>query len=293
MRIDWSRLAEPQADQHDTQVAWELVTTTTSPLRRVPHRRRLPAGAPTFCEGAVAIRYIAEEPPGAPRNANGPLGHPNLELAAAYVRRWPAAYQQFRALMDTFHPMIDTMVPPEQWNLQIGSNSHSDEDKFGTMYATVYDPVGTAEAMVHELAHNKLRALGVYVESAQRLVTNPPDELFESPVRKDRMRPMTAVLHAQFSFIHVTQLDLCMLETETDARARDAMLTMLAWNVPRMALGFDEIRSAIRVDAMGRLFIDSFFAWSARVIEAGARLLDEMEVPARAPERTPTALPTD
>ena len=287
MRIEWSRLAEPQSDQHDTRVAWELVTTTTSPHRRVPHRRRLPGSAPTICDGAVALRYIAENPPGAPRNANGPLDHPNLERAATYLRRWSAAYQQFRALMDSFHPMIDTAIPIERWNIQIGSNSHSDEDKFGTMYGTFYDPIGTAEAMVHEMAHNKLRALGVYVESAQRLVTNDPSQLFESPVRKDRMRPMTAVLHAQFSFIHVTDLDLRMLAVETEPRERDAMLSMLAWNVPRMELGFDEIRNDIRVDAMGRQFIDGFFAWSDRVIEEGNRRLDELRIPRRPLERTP------
>lgn len=291
MRIEWSRLAEPQTDQHDTRVAWELVTTTTSPMRRVPHRRRLPHGAPTICDGAVALRYIAETPPGAPRNANGPLGHPNIERAVGYLRRWPAAYQQFRALMDTFHPMIDTAIPLERWNIQIGSNSHSDEDKFGTMYGTCYDPIGTAEAMVHEMAHNKLRALGIYVESAQRLVTNDPSELFESPVRKDRMRPMTAVLHAQFSFIHVTDLDLRMLATETDPRERDAMLSMLAWNVPRMELGHDEIRNDIRVDAMGRQFIDGFFAWSDRVIDQGNRVLSEFGVAKRALERTPLEAP--
>lgn len=291
MRIEWNRMAEPQDDLHDSRVVWDLVTTTTSPVRRVPHRRRLPQGAPTLFDGAVAIRYIADVPPGAPQNANGPLQHPNMEQAVEYVRRWPAAYQQFRMLMDTFHPMIDTRIPLERWNVQLGSNSHSDEDKFGTMYATVFDPIGTAEAMVHEMAHNKLRGLGIYVEAAQRLITNAPDQLFESPIRKDRMRPMTAVLHAQYSFIHVTQLDLKMLAVETDTRVRDGILSMLAWNVPRMELGYDEIRSSIRVDAMGQMFIDGFFAWSDRVIEEGNQALREMGVAKRPLERTPGIAP--
>ncbi|NDD27738.1 MAG: HEXXH motif domain-containing protein [Proteobacteria bacterium] len=291
VRIEWNRMAEPQDDLHDSRVVWDLVTTTTSPVRRVPHRRRLPQGAPTLFDGAVAIRYIADVPPGAPQNANGPLQHPNMEQAVEYVRRWPAAYQQFRMLMDTFHPMIDTRIPPERWNVQLGSNSHSDEDKFGTMYATVFDPIGTAEAMVHEMAHNKLRGLGIYVEAAQRLITNAPDQLFESPIRKDRMRPMTAVLHAQYSFIHVTQLDLKMLAVETDTRVRDGILSMLAWNVPRMELGYDEIRSSIRVDAMGQMFIDGFFAWSDRVIEEGNQALREMGVAKRPLERTPGIAP--
>jgi hypothetical protein len=290
MRIEWRRLAEPQDDQHDSRVCWEMVTTTTSPQRRVPHRRRLPGRSPTIFDGAVAIRYIADVCPGAPVNADGPLDHPNIAQAVEYVRRWPQAYRQFRFLMDSFHPMIDVRIPPERYNVQRGSNSHSDEDKFGTMYGTVFDPIGLAEAMVHEMAHNKLRGLGIFVESAQRMITNRPDELFESPIRKDRMRPMSAVLHAQYSFIYVTALDLHMIGGESDPGIRAAMFSLLAYNIPRMELGHDEIRKAIKVDAMGQQFIDGFFEWSERVIGEGNRVLIEHGVEKRQPERTPAAV---
>lgn len=293
MRIDWRRCAEPQADHHDTDVCWEFVTTTTAPMRRQVHRRRLPGTSPTIFDGAVAVRYIAPTAAGFPRNDNGPLDHPNISRAVEFVRRWPEAFRQFRFIMDSFHPMIDTTVPPEEYNIRLGSNSHSDEDKFGTMYGTIFDAVGLSEAMVHELAHNKLRGLGVFVESAQRLITNPPDEMYESPIRKDRMRPMTAVLHAQYSFIYVTQLDLKMLPPETDAFNRQAMLSLLANNVPRMELGYDEIRKNIRVDAMGQQFIDGFFEWSDRVIEEGNRVLAEHKIDKLVPERTPAIATQD
>ena len=289
VRIDWSRCAEPQPDQHDSVACWDLVTTTTTPVRSRPHRRRLPGGDPTIFDGAVAVRYIADVVPGAPRNAHGPLEHPNLALAAEYLRRWPEAYLQFRTLMDSIHPMIDTQIPLSAYGRARGSNSHSDEDRFGTMYGTVHDPVGLSEAMVHEMAHNKLRGLGVYVERAFRIVTNPPDQLFESPIRKDRPRPMSAVLHAQYSFIYVTQLDLKCLAEETDPVVADAWLSMLALNVPRMELGFEEIRRSIALDATGRLFIDGFFAWSERVISEGTRLLDRHGVPCVPPVRTDMA----
>lgn len=274
MRIEWERCAEPQDDQHDTDVVLDFVTNTVCPQRRAPHRRRRPGAAPTIFDGAVAVRYIAEVCPGHPRNQNGPLRHPHIQRAVDYVRRWPAAFRQFQRIMDTFHPMIDVTVPPEEYGTRLGSNSHADEDKFGTMYGTIFDPIGLAEAMVHEMAHNKLRGLGVFVETANRIVTNPPDELYESPIRKDRLRPMCAVLHAQYSFIYVTALDLKMIEVECDELARHNMLSLLANNVPRMEAGYDEIRASIRLDPPGRLFVEGFFRWSDRVLAEGNRLLE-------------------
>ena len=47
-----------------------------------------------------------------------------------------------------------------------GSASHAFESHVGTMCATVADPVGLAQALVHELAHTKLRCLGIWLESA-------------------------------------------------------------------------------------------------------------------------------
>jgi len=275
MRIEWDRCAEPQDDEHDTDVIWNLVTTTVTPIRRQIHRRRLPEGSPTIFDGAVAVRYFNQFVPGYPRNDHGRLDHPNIWAAADYVRRWPQAYLQFRRLMDSFHPMIDRNVPESEYNIRLGSNSHSDEPMFGAMYASYFDPLGTAEAMVHEMAHNKLRGLGVYVEWAQRIITNPPDELFESPIRKDVLRPMTAVLHAQYSFIHVTQLDLKMIAAETDETMIPKMLFLLAANVPRMEEGFDEMRRNAKLDATGELFMDAFNRWSDKVIEEGNRLLEK------------------
>ena len=51
-------------------------------------------------------------------------------------------------------------------------------------------------------------------ESATAIVGNDPAQRHVSPIVKDRTRPMTAVLHAQYSYVHVTALDLHMLEAE-------------------------------------------------------------------------------
>ncbi|HET8774974.1 MAG TPA: HEXXH motif-containing putative peptide modification protein [Thermoanaerobaculia bacterium] len=272
--IDWARMAEPQDDQYDTRVTLALATTGGSPLRPEPYVRRSSAGLPTIPGTDVALRYLDQRELAPPRFALAPPDHPNLPKALAYLRRWPAAYEQFLALIDSVHACVDPTIPPEMRVLASGSCSHSHEQWFGTICVTVDDPIGCAQAFVHEMAHQKLRALGVSVESAWRLVTNDPGELFPSPIRIGVARPMTAVLHAQYSFIYIVELDLRMLAEERDPAIRERMLQLLMRNVVRMEAGHDTLARNVRTDDAGARFLDAFLAWSLRAIEAGYDTLD-------------------
>jgi hypothetical protein len=271
--IDWSRMAAPQADGYDTDVCLALATTSGSILRPLPYVRRPAGGALTICDGAVAVRPGPTPVLGGPRFGRAPPDHPNLPAAAAYLRRWPAAYAQFTRLVDTIDPYLEA-IPPRLEPVTLGSCSHSLEEDFGVICATVNNALGLAQAMVHEMAHQKLRALGVSFESASRLVTNDPAVLLDSPIRKDRRRPMTAVFHAQYSFIHVTCLDLHMITGEADPVVRDHLLMLLARNVPRMEAGMEELTGRVETDAAGSVFVAAFLAWAAEVIRAGNAVLD-------------------
>jgi HEXXH motif-containing protein len=272
--IDWARMAEPQDDQYDTRVTLAMATTRGSPLRPEPYVRRPSEDLPTIEGTDVAIRYLDQPELAPPRFALAPPDHPNLPKAVAYLRRWTAAYEQFLALIDSVHPCVDPKIPPAMRDLASGSCSHSHEQWFGTVCVTIDDPIGCAQALVHEMAHQKLRALGVSVERAWRLVTNDPAELFPSPIRIGIARPMTAVLHAQYSFIHVVELDLRMLAGEGEPRARDHILQLLLRNVVRMEAGHETLARNVRTDADGARFIDAFLAWSRRAIENGFDTLD-------------------
>jgi HEXXH motif-containing protein len=194
--------------------------------------------------------------------------HPNVAAGAAFLARWPAAYAQFSRLVDTVYPYTD----PQQASLgegALGSSSHSYEEDFGSVHATVDNALGFAQALIHEMAHQKLRALGVSIETAERLIANDPSQRFESPIRKDQTRPMTAVFHAQYSFIHVTALDLHMLAAAQTERERQHILMLPARNVPRMQEGYEEVSRHIETDAAGRLFVDAFMKWSRDVLQRG------------------------
>ena len=267
--IDWSRMAEPQDDRYDTVTALRLIEEEVTPWRPHASAREPVQDAPSVCDGTVAIA-IRDMPllPG-PRFAPVNELHPNFTKALDYVGRWPAAIAQFPEIIHTVQCFTDTTVAP-----RLGSASHSVNDRFGVIGLTVDCPLATAQAVVHETAHNKLRAMGVANEDAIRIVVNPPTDLFSSPVVVDQLRPMSAVLHAEYSFIHVTQLDLMMLEREEDDQIRADILVLLARNVPRMEAGFVTIQRHIRTDKAGEVFIDAFLDWSDRVLRAGRRVLE-------------------
>ncbi len=271
--VDWSRMAAPQQDGYDTEMTLRLAEHGGTSLRPLPYRRRPIDGAVTCCDGKVAVRQAPER--GLMTDAILParLDHPNIAKGGALLARWPEAYAQFVRLVDTVYPYTDP-VQASLGEAALGSSSHSYEEDFGSVHATVDNALGFAQALIHEMAHQKLRALGVSIETAARLITNDPSQQFESPIRKDRKRPMPAVLHAQYSFIYVTALDLHMLAAAGGEGERQCILMLLARNVPRMQEGYEEVSRNIKTDAAGGLFLDAFMDWSEQVLQRGQSELD-------------------
>lgn len=272
--IDWVRIAEPQNDHYDTDVILDIVHNSP-PRALTPYPNELHGGERRIFDDSVTVGYMAETPEHPNYyDLNGPIGDTLIDEAVEFVRRWEPAFDQFRRIMARFHPLA------ARTDLgRLGSMSHSSEQLFGTMFATVSSSHALAQAFVHEMGHNKLRALGIFFESAEGLILNAPDEMFASPIRKDKPRPMMAVLHAQYSFMHVTALDIANLEAEiASGEHPDRMknwVSLLARNTPRMEEGYPEIQRNIRLDENGREFIDGFFAWSDRVLARGNELLME------------------
>jgi hypothetical protein len=270
---DWSRVAVPQADGYDTRILLEFREQEDLPLRPFPPRYRAFDGAATFCDGRVAIRLASEHNLMPSNLLPASLDHPNLAAAANLLARWPEAYSQFTQLVDTVYPYIDPQqVVLGQWAL--GSSSNSSSDELGSLHATVDNTLGLAQALVKEMAHQKLRSLGVAASAANRLIVNDSSEQFESPVRKDRLLPMTAVFHVQYSFMHVTALDLYMLARAESEWERQCILMLLARNIPRMQAGCEVISSRIRTDDAGEPFLEAFMNWSRGILQSSQAELD-------------------
>jgi hypothetical protein len=269
--IDWARIAEPQQDQYDTDVILTLAMTTTSLERPAPYVRTPIGDAPTVFDGSVAVRYVyhnwEESDFLATHYLDAPLNHSNLKAAAELVRTWPVAFEQCKRVLDSIHPAIDPRIPFIGAEIYRGSACHSYGRLFGTMWTTIHCPYGTAEAIVHEMAHQKLRALGLSFEHATCIVANDPSERYESPIVKDRLRPMTAVVHAEYSYVHVTNLDIRMIAAEGEEARRAALLPVLTRNVARIQEGYDTIQKHFRPGLHGAEFMSSFSDWTRRTIQ--------------------------
>ena len=264
---DWSRMAVPQADGYDTRILLEFREHEDLPLRPFPHRCRAFEGAATFCDGRVTIRFASEHGLMPSNLLPASLDHPNLAAAANLLARWPEACSQFTQLVDTVYPYTDPQQAVfGQWAL--GSSSNSSSDELGSLHVTVDSALGLTQALLKEMAHQKLRSLGVAASGANRLIVNDSTEQFESPVRKDRLLPMTAVFHGQYSFMHVTALDLHMLARAESEWERQCILMLLARNIPRMQAGCEVISSHIRTDAAGEPFLEAFMNWSRSILQS-------------------------
>ena len=293
--LQWSMLAEPQADEYDTEVILALAATTTSPERLQPYVRTPPGNSPSVFDGQVAVRYVYHSLPDfAPLKAqypDAPANHRNIGIAAEHVRKWPVAFRQCQRLLEAIHPGMDPAMPLESDEIYRGSLCHSYECLFGTMWSTIFCPIALAEAIVHEMAHQKLRVLGVSFESARTIVGNKQSDTYISPIIKDRRRPMTAVLHAEYSYVHVTALDIHLFKAERDAARRKALAEVLERNMLRIEEGYGTLQEQFKPGEHGREFMEGFLRWTERTIAEAAELLGRKGSTAVRPVQTMKPVP--
>lgn len=187
-----------------------------------------------------------------------PFDHPNLAAAVELLKKWDVGYRQFVAVLRGVEPRLIASPPGGRTGY---SMCDSDEGTrlLQTMWTTVDDPIAIAENFVHELAHQKLFALGVYKETSLGIIANDPQERFESAVRAVP-RPMQAILHATYAYCYVAQLDWKLL----DAREVDSgfMSRRLKQNQQRVRMGLATLLESAKVDSCGAAFIDGVKSWA-------------------------------
>ena len=256
--IAWEKLARPLPNLYDAAVILAFASAEQSPRCGRRYTRRTPAsGERTFFGGEISVRHLSTvcNLPSLPFAENGPLDAPQIDTAESLIRNWPEGYEAFAVLMDTLSPIISRGASEY-------SASHSEEDLFGTMYATVHDPLALAECCVHEMAHHKLRALGVGVNRARTILRNSPDELYVSPIIKDRKRPMSAVLHATYAFLHVLELLIAVATKETRPAFRTTAIARMARDGTRVEEGVQVIRESGVFDGNGVAFFSGLSEWA-------------------------------
>ena len=241
--VDWGLLAVPQLDGLDAKWTRYLARDTW-----------YPPILPSVINGQVQIRELPLEYREMFQSA--PLDHPNIKRAEELLNRWPEGAATVGQLVKCFCP-VDSSENEGRRGVQCGSLTLP-----GWILATVYDPIGLAEGWVHEAAHIKLRLLGIEFENWDNLLlNNSPEELYESPIRKDKMRPMGAVLHGLYSYTYVTALDQRLYETAEGHIEKSNTAEYLDLNRDRIREGRKTVMRHAVPTERGAEFLRGLFAW--------------------------------
>lgn len=268
--IDWKRMASPQQDGYDSRMILYMAANTS------PCKGNEVAGEYGLCFGGkVKVTYFCNKVMAPPRYTDAPLDHPNLAQAQSLLKCWPEMYSQLEMLLKLIHPFWDTTITEDFKDIFIGSSSYSASLPFGHICATVDNAVGLAQALVHETAHHKLRAMGILEKEAERLLVNPAGEGYYSPMDKKKRCSMTVLFHDFYTFAHLVAFNLNLLKHDEDGERRDLILQVLAKNLTRVEFGYRQVLDNIKTDREGEEFCRSVLEWVKGLMDEGIDLLRE------------------
>lgn len=211
--------------------------------------------------------------------ADASLDHPAIGLAAELLATWPEQLAEAAFLWSRIYPIQRANLGDDRSVHGYGCTCGGVAGAPFEVYATVYDPLGFLEGIVHEFGHWKLHTLGVHLMTwPTAFLENDFEELYESPIRKDIERPMGAVVHAHYSYLHVTEIALRRLEHDVAGFPDEpAYVDGLRRNLERMIEGHATLAASARPGELGRGFFDNVGAWGLDVIERAERMLGRLE----------------
>ncbi|RZS99197.1 aKG-HExxH-type peptide beta-hydroxylase [Aquimarina brevivitae] len=249
---DWEKMAVMQPDSSDTNLFLHYSQDTS-----FVKTAAATAGEPTIF-GTTALRHFDWPASFLEEFQHAPFDHPSIKKAEELLKLWPEAYHQIGALITAFNPvLIKGVVDSEDY---AGSNSHQPKNTLGAIWATVHNPLLLAQALVHEMAHNKLFCLGQHFESKLPLFINGDEELFDSPIRLDIPRPMAALFHGVYAFTHVLKLDRILYQQKPNLK--NTLLSLMLHNALRLKKGIEIISKNAKLTDQGKAFVNSFIPWA-------------------------------
>lgn len=251
---DWKVMAVPQIDGSDNKLFVKYVRNST--LQLEPEAKE---DEPKLFNNRVALRHFALDDDFLQKYEHASFSHSSIQEAEHLIALWPEIYEQCGVILNAFNPLLLKGI--EDQKNHGGSNSYQPKNTLGAVCATVHNPILLAQALVHGLAHNKLFSLGQHFESQAPLFKNEKDELFDSPVRLDILRPISAVFHGIYAFAHVLVLDRILFE-KSNSYDKTQFLGLLKLNALRVKKGAALIEKCAKLTSKGEAFVGSFLKWA-------------------------------
>jgi hypothetical protein len=265
MTIDWSRVAKPQDDGYDIQILRQHLVASRG------WEKHQPNSVLTMCEGMVAIddeRYFAGPTMASFVEIHERMPSPeDIAKVEKYLKGWPTGYLSLQGFLDEFWPKAFRKPHPGVRGSSSGNEIHEGKN---CVYVTVDDPQGCAAGIYHETGHLRLKALGIDLETHDgRLLQNAPTELYDSPVRFDKKRPMSAVVHGLYSWLMFCENDIQCGELYN----REDSCIYLQGNIPKIANGLNEVRCHLKTTEAGATFFDSMLSWGDDIVRRGQAMI--------------------
>jgi len=204
-------------------------------------------------EGSAVRLALVDDNPLAALEAHPDKAGNALDLGGQPITRWAEALEGALALVGTHLPafrgeieaVLQQVVPvghDEERHL-----SASVQEAIGTIYLSLHpNPMTMAEAVIHEVSHNKLAAL----LELDPVLHNDRAEAYASPVRPDP-RPLHGVLLAVHAFLPVAALYAAMIEAGVPGSDHPSFLRRHAAIVAGNHEGAEVLRAHARPTALG------------------------------------------
>ena len=184
-------------------------------------------------------------------------GHPAAEWIAMLEGALELVGTHLPAMRADIDVLLQQIVPtgfdPER------HLSCSYQEAIGSIYVSLHpSPMTMAEALIHEVSHNKLNALF----DLDPVLENLHGELYASPVRPDP-RPLHGVLLAVHAFLPVARLYERMLEDGAPLAAHPSFRARFDAIVRGNHEGTKVVLDRSRPTVVGRALLDEFARWDA------------------------------
>lgn len=244
---DWRRVAAPQHDLYDHEALMSMARDRWS-------------YQPVYAGGTrwMGVELIRGESRG---NGIEPASLDDAKLLDVTIRLQRLWWgRQVFQLLDFFSPLV-TGRPGR--GCVSGHDKPSQGSRMGA-YVTIDDPTGCAEGIVHEVAHQRLHCMGIDIDEHDgTLFENDFVPRFFSPIRRDCLRPLSALLHGVYAYTFVLEVDLAAEDGDE----------YLRFNLPKVRRGLEEIRKAAKPTSSGSRFLDGYFEWADGVVAIGEKRL--------------------
>ena len=211
---------------------------------------------PSFFDGAVGLCPVPSEHREA-EQGHGDMTDPGLDEASALLQRaYPLLHDEFMRTIAVVHPITHARVPSSS----LCSNSANSTLSPPGILLTVTRPSATAEAFVHEMAHHKLFAAGVTTDHGGGILHETDKLAYSAAVERDR--PIPAIMHAAYSFLHMVAFDLAMIEA---GLCGDESRQLLSGNLRVSRDTLQQLQRHAVPTAAGRVFLSELADWGNRL----------------------------